>query len=125
MPNHIDEIIKIDCNIQSISELIGEISENMNIFSDISPMAQIHGELNEMLELTSSFFLTPVLQVNNIEIPKTINNELYDGTYIVIPSVNQQTLDTYKKVMTRDIIVEEIPTFWTQNTTGMTFIIGN
>lgn len=126
MPNnHIDKILEIDCKIEPILELIGEVSNNINISSDISSTTQINGEINTITELIGSFFLTPILQVNNIQIPKTINNQIYDGAYVVIPSINGQTLNTDKKVMTRDIIVEEIPTFWTQNSTGMTFIIGN
>jgi hypothetical protein len=37
MPNnHIDKILEIDCKIEPILELIGEISNNINISSDIS-----------------------------------------------------------------------------------------
>ena len=125
MPNHVDEIIEINCDISSTSELTGEIFNDMNISLDISPMLELSGEIGDVPELVGSFFLKPIIQINDIEIPKVIGGQIYDGAYIIIPSVNQQSLDTNKKVMTGDVIVEEIPTFWTQNTTGMTFIIGN
>jgi len=63
--------------------------------------------------------------VKNIEIPKTVGGAPYDGAYIVTPSVNEQILDTDKKILKKDIIVQEIPTYWTSNITGMTFIIGD
>ena len=106
MPNHVDNILNIDCNIESVSEIVGEISDNVE-------------------KLTGSFSTGSVIQINNIDIPKVINEELYDENYSVIPSVNEQVLNTRKKIMKQDVIIEEIPTFWTSNATGMTFIIGN
>lgn len=120
MPNHIDELIEINCD----TELTREIFDNISVSSDISPTIEIEGKINDILELTGSFFLNPVIQIDDITIPQIIG-EVYEGPSVVIPSVNEQILNTNKKQCNNDIIIEEIPTFWTQNQTGMTFIIGN
>lgn len=49
----------------------------------------------------------------------------YPGPYNVIPAVSSQTLSTANKYMTSNVLVEEIPTYLTQNEKGMTFIIGD
>ena len=116
MPNQINDIIEINSIIKPGLELTGEISS----------LIQINGEINnDISEITGSIFSDPVIEVNNLEIPKVISGKIYEGAYVVIPSTTEQTLDTNKKVLTDDIVIEEIPTFWTQNQTGMTFIIGN
>ena len=125
MSTHSDEIAEIKCNIEPIKTLTGEIFDNISISSSISPVININGQINNILELNGSFFLESTIQINNINIPDIVNNEEYEGVYRVTPSVNEQTLDTDKKLLKKDIIVEQIPTFWTQNITGMTFIIGD
>lgn len=125
MSTHSDEIAEIKCDIEPIKILTGEIFDNISISSSISPVIDINGQINDILELTGSFFLESTIQIDDINIPEVIDNEEYDGVYRITPSVNEQTLDTDKKLLRKDIIVEEIPTFWTQNITGMTFIIGD
>lgn len=125
MSTHSDEIAEIKCNIEPIKILTGEIFDDISISSSISPVININGQIDDILELNGSFFLESTIQINNINIPDIINNEEYEGVYRVTPSVNEQTLDTDKKLLRKDIIVEQIPTFWTQNITGMTFIIGD
>ena len=57
---------------------------------------------------------------------KTIDgHDEYEGAYVVIPSTDDQILDTNNKVMTQDLTVEAIPTWQTSNEYGITFIIGN
>lgn len=125
MSTHSDEITEIKCNIEPIKILTGEIFDDISISSSISPVININGQIDDILELNGSFFLESTIQINNINIPDIVNNEEYEGVYRVTPSVNEQTLDTDKKLLRKDIIVEQIPTFWTQNITGMTFIIGD
>lgn len=124
MSIHTDEIVKINCDINSPIELVGEMSNIIDISSDISPIETINSEISNIQELVGSFFLNPIIQVDGIEIPKTIGGDPYDGAYVITPAVNEQILDTDKKILKKDMIIEEIPTYWTSNQTGMTFIIG-
>jgi len=57
---------------------------------------------------------------------KLIDRDIYEGPYVVTPAVElQQVLETDGKIMKDDVVVEEIPTYLTQNEKGMTFIIGD
>lgn len=125
MSYHTDEIVEIKCDIEPIKTLTGEIFNAFSISSDISPVIQVTGLIDDsLLELTGSFFLDSIIQITDIQIPDTIDGEQYGGRYIITPSTIEQVLDTDKKVLREDIVVQKIPTFWTQNVTGMTFIIG-
>ena len=51
---------------------------------------------------------------------------LYDGEYVVTPSVNEQVLNTAKKNLNEDIKVKNIPYFEVSNNAGGTTVtIGN
>lgn len=47
-----------------------------------------------------------------------LNYEVYEGSYIVTPSVSKQTLDTANKLMKSDVIIEEIPYAEVGNNSG-------
>lgn len=44
--------------------------------------------------------------------------EIYSGAYSVVPSTDEQTLETATKLMTDDVTVTEIPMFSVTNTSG-------
>lgn len=46
------------------------------------------------------------------------NYEVYEGSYIVTPSVSNQTLNTANKLMKSDVIIEEIPYAEVGNNSG-------
>lgn len=50
--------------------------------------------------------------------------QIYEGTYRVIPTTDDQVLQTNKKLLTDNLTVEEIPIYETSNETGKTIIIG-
>lgn len=55
-----------------------------------------------------------------------VGGELYEGTYMVTPTTEQQTLPTKERVMVEDVTVKKIPFFCTSNTSGgNTVYIGN
>jgi len=43
MSTHSDEIVEIECDIESIKILTGEIFDNISISSSISPIINING----------------------------------------------------------------------------------
>lgn len=47
-----------------------------------------------------------------------LNYEVYEGSYIVTPSVSKQILDTANKLMKSDVIIEEIPYAEVGNNSG-------
>lgn len=48
----------------------------------------------------------------------------YDGSYDIIPRVDEQTLETKNKVLRDDVLVESIPYYQTSNPYGNTVYIG-
>ncbi len=56
---------------------------------------------------------------------KEVRTDYYTGTYAVRPSSEEQTLPTKNRMMSKDVLVEEIPYFETTNESGgYTVIIG-
>lgn len=53
---------------------------------------------------------------NVYEVVKDV--ETYDGDYIVTPMITSQSLDTTGKLMTKDVVIKEIPFFETSNNEG-------
>lgn len=45
-------------------------------------------------------------------------HEIYSGAYSVVPSVNEQTLETATKLMTDNVTVTEIPMYSVSNISG-------
>lgn len=44
--------------------------------------------------------------------------EMYDGSYEIIPKVDEQMIPTAQKFMTRDVTIKKIPYFDVGNTAG-------
>lgn len=56
---------------------------------------------------------------------KSATADYYRGEYVITPSTNEQTLPTANKLLSRDVLVEEIPYYETTNERGgYTVIIG-
>jgi len=56
---------------------------------------------------------------------KEVRTDYYTGVYTVRPSSEEQTLPTKNRMMSKDVLVEEIPYFETTNESGgYTVIIG-
>lgn len=53
---------------------------------------------------------------NVYEVVKDV--ETYDGDYTVTPMTTSQSLDTTGKLMTKDVVIKEIPFFETSNNEG-------
>lgn len=50
---------------------------------------------------------------------------IYEGETVITPKVHESTtLDTSRKVVMDDIVIEEIPYYETSNVKGITFIVG-
>lgn len=85
-----------------------------------------HDEINVMIDNDDN--ITIVLD-EDIGITGVIDTGInlhpdYRGPYRVIPSTQEQILDTNDKIMKDDVTVEEIPYFETANEYGYTIYIG-
>ena len=50
----------------------------------------------------------------------------YEGAYVVIPKITDQTLDTERKLMLQDLLVKQIPFYDVSNAAGgSTIFIGS
>lgn len=49
----------------------------------------------------------------------------YDGSYVIIPKVESQTMPTENKRMRQDVLVREIPYYEVSNVSGLTVYIAN
>ena len=49
----------------------------------------------------------------------------YDGSYVIIPKVESQTMPTENKRMAHDVLVREIPYYEVSNVSGTTVYIAN
>ena len=60
------------------------------------------------------------IQADFGEIFEVINTEVpyYEGAYTVTPSVSEQVLQTEKRIMREDLVVEEIPFYRVSNNKG-------
>lgn len=56
---------------------------------------------------------------------KQQRTDYYTGEYVVTPSTEEQTLNTKNRMMSKDVLIEEIPYYETTNQSGgYTVIIG-
>lgn len=55
---------------------------------------------------------------SGLYLPSTVGNELYDGSYNIIPTIDGLVLPTSQKTMADDLTVEAIPYFETSNLSG-------
>lgn len=74
------------------------------------------GELKGRINNNNS--MTAIIDIESISRPN------YDGDYTIIPSINEQTLETKNKVMTDNLNIKQIPYFQTSNQYGDTIYIG-
>ena len=53
---------------------------------------------------------------------KDVRTEEYEGSYVVTPKVEAQTLETKQKLMADDVTIKEIPFYDTSNNAGGTTV---
>lgn len=84
---------------------------------DVSLTVMIDGDIENTQTLDG--------EIGDLSVVKQYEFDTYDGEYEVIPSVNEQTLDTSNKFLFNDVTVKEIPFYETSNTYGTTVYIAN
>lgn len=74
---------------------------DFNILLDIN---QVEGFTLDVVDDDFSYIVDPVIEIVN-----SIEGEVYIGPTRIIPSQNEQILNTTNKVLLKDIVVEKIP----------------
>lgn len=62
------------------------------------------------------------LRFESIQEVHSGRGDIYDGSYMVIPSVEEQKLQTAQKMMTDDVTVKAIPYYDVSNASGGTTV---
>lgn len=95
-----------------VHQLQGKVSEQRLVGKLIKQ--QLHGKvISQQLNANVSF--------NIVEIT---TNKKYEGSYEITPKIEEQIFSTKNYVMTKNLIVKEIPTYEVSNDSGVTFSIG-
>lgn len=112
--------------------LHGSIKSNMVLKGKITRTIEKVERQTKEVEITENG-TTEVVPDANKALDKVIintdiiggNAEEYNGSYEVTPKLEEQTLQTAKKVMREDVTIKEIPIFTVTNSSGgNTIIIG-
>ncbi len=96
----------------TIEDATGEVS----ITTDGGGTVSIVGEAEGELEYICDGEMGIVTEVSSSDIP------YYTGQYTVIPTMENQTLETRNKVLTDDVTVKKIPMYETTNLAGGTTV---
>lgn len=66
------------------------------------------------------------MRVSDAVVIGTGSVDPYEGAYVVIPKITDQTLDTERKLMMQDLLVKQIPFYDVSNAAGgSTIFIGS
>lgn len=65
-----------------------------------------------------------LVKLKNVSITNAVVTDPYEGTYVVVPSDEEQILPTRHKGMQDDVTIREIPMHEVSNETGITLVIG-
>lgn len=91
--------------------------------SEIITPISINGEISE-----NQLSINGVLTSNNNVLVGKVNTSTsappYTGSYDIIPSVEEQILNTRNRLLSDDLSIKEIPYFETSNPYGETIYIG-
>ena len=89
----------------------------------LSGTPRIRGILTEVPKLSGTLSNRQMTLFGTLT--RSASVDYYTGEYVVRPSTDEQVLQTSNKLMSRDVLVEEIPYFETSNPSGgYTVIIG-
>ncbi len=94
--------------------------------------------MQQLIEIVGNVIFAKAFNIDgdvSIGTPLTITGNLiigsggadypyYEGEYVVIPKVYEQSLDTDNKILTDDVVVKEITYNITPNEKGLTATIG-
>ena len=99
------------------------ILKEMKMNSEIITPISIKGEISD-----NKISINGVLTSNNNILVGSVNTSTsappYTGSYDIIPSIEEQTLNNKNKLLSDDLSIKEIPYFETSNPYGETIYIG-
>lgn len=123
MIGKINSSISINTSLGGTSKVIGKISGSNKLQGMIHESQNIKGSVHSVSNITGS-----VISTNNLSYTTNLDNSSalpnYTGAYTIIPTVDDQPLETKNKVLRENILVKSIPYFQTSNEFGDTVYIG-
>ena len=99
--------------LSNSNNLIGTLKINSSMAGIISDTNSIKGIIKDSDNL-----------IYETNLDNSSSYPTYDGSYDIIPRVDEQTLETKNKVLRDDVLVESIPYYQTSNPYGNTVYIG-
>lgn len=66
----------------------------------------------------------PNIDIALKEVVTVYQNDFYEGEYTIIPSIEEQSMNTKDKLLKENVTIEAIPYYETSNVSGKTVIIG-
>lgn len=81
--------------------------------------------VEETPQFSAKFMKTQPLKAKFGEIQTVTDGDWYEGKYTIIPSPENQVLETQGKTMKNDVTVKSIPYYETSNFSGITVYIGS
>lgn len=96
--------------------------------TDISKTVVIGGEISLILNGVADGKIDLNTTINGqgsiVFVQHDSRYDPYTGLYEIIPTTDDQTLETKDKLMLNDMVIKEIPTYEVSNEYGKTFYIG-
>ena len=102
--------------ICTVARIVGTIKPATRITGTIHATARVLGIIVPKMRIVGALH-TGVSMTGHIAVPRMLG-DIYDGPYVVTPTVDKQALYTQYKHMTNDITVNAIPYFNVSNTSG-------
>lgn len=121
MNGTINTSFNINGKIQENQELKGTINSNRIKGTIYNNQEKLIGTIQSGLSVVGTVSGNSSLVATIV--PSTITYPNYDGDYIIIPQVNEQTLETKNKITRENIEIKEIPYSETSNEYGFTITI--
>lgn len=87
--------------------------------SEIIAIPSITGIISDVGSVTGNLSATGGVSGS---ISRELDHDTYTGEYDVIPRTDEQTLNTADRIMTRDVVIQEIPYAETINPAGGTTV---
>lgn len=121
--------------IMSVANITATLNEEDVLSGSLVDSHGIACSLSESPIVNGIMSISEVFNVNlsgaeslsaDITLPKQVGGDPYQGSYVVTPKANSQTvLETKGKTMSDDVTVVEIPYYETSNISGSTVYIAN
>lgn len=123
MNSKLTNSISLKATITNGSTIKASLSNGNNLIGTLKTNSSMAGIISDANSITGIIKDNGVIKYEtNLDYSSSYPS--YDGSYDIIPRVDEQTLETKNKVLRDDVLVESIPYYQTSNPYGNTVYIG-